>query len=306
MTTNARLRALVELAATGSMRGAAESLVVTESSISAALRALSADVGVSLVDRHGRGVRLTAAGERYLEYAQRILGLHDEAILAARGEADPESGSIRLAAVTTAGELLIPAALASFREKHPGVVLHLEVAARNAVWPMLSRHEVDLVVAGRPPDQLRKKVWVRAVSPNPLLVVGPPDLADTFDPAVATWLLREPGSGMRSTLTALLDEAGVTPTQLVLGSHGAVVAAAVAGLGVTLVSRQAVLRELESGALVALPMPGTPLQRPWHVVSQARPTRSTELLIEHLLRHRELGWHCPNSDRSMPRTDAKA
>lgn len=297
MTTNARLRALVELADTGSVRGAAERLVVTESSISSALRALSQDIGITLVDRHGRGVRLTPAGQRYVEYARRILGLHDEAILAARGEADPENGSVRLAAVTSAGELLIPAALASFRAQHPGVVLHLEVASRSSVWPMLARHEVDLVVAGRPPEELRKKVRVRAVSPNTLIVVGPPALADEFAPATATWLLRETGSGTRSTLMTLLDELDVVPPQLVLGSHGAVVSAAMAGLGVTLVSRQAVQRELDTGALVELPVPGTPINRPWHVVSQTTPTMSTELLITHLVTQPDLGWRQVSSVR---------
>jgi DNA-binding transcriptional LysR family regulator len=290
MTTNARLRALVEVADTGSVRKAAERLVVTESSISSALRSLSNDIGITLVDRHGRGVRLTPAGLRYVEYARRILGLHDEAIAAARGEADPENGSIRLAAVTSAGELLIPAALASFREEHPGVVLHVEVASRNALWPMLSRHEVDLVFAGRPPEELRKKVRVRAVSPNTLIVVGRPAIADGFTPATATWLLRESGSGTRTTLMTLLDDLDVTPPQLVLGSHGAVVAAAVTGLGVTLVSRQAVQRELDAGALVELAVPGTPINRPWHVVSQPTPPMSTELLIDHLVSHHELGW----------------
>jgi len=297
MTTNARLRVLVELADTGSVRGAAERLVVTESSISSAVRALSADIGIALVDRHGRGVRLTPAGQRYVEYARRILGLHDEAILAARGEADPENGSIRLAAVTSAGEFLIPAALASFRAEHPGVVLHLEVASRNAVWPMLSRHGVDLVVAGRPPDDLRKKVRVRAISPNTLMVVGPPDAARDFEPATATWLLREPGSGTRATTTALLDELDIAPPKLVLGSHGAVVSAAVAGLGVTLVSRQAVRRQLAAGVLVELPVPGTPMNRPWHVVGQITPTMSTELLIEHLVSQPELGWRAVNAIR---------
>ncbi|MGH3533548.1 MAG: LysR family transcriptional regulator, partial [Pseudonocardiaceae bacterium] len=147
MTTNARLRALVELADAGSVRGAAERLVVTESAISSAVSCLSAEVGVALIDRNGRGVRLTRAGLRYTEYARRILGLHDEAVQAARGEADPERGSIRLAAVTTAGELLIPALLASFHAEHPGVVCKLEVASRTCVWPMLSRHEADVVVA---------------------------------------------------------------------------------------------------------------------------------------------------------------
>lgn len=289
MTTNARLRALVVLADTGSVRGAAERLVVTESAISSALRGLSAEVGVALVDRHGRGVRLTPAGHRYAEYARRILGLHDEAVLAARGEADPERGSIRLAAVTTAGELLIPALLASFRDKHPHVVCKLEVASRTAIWSMLARHEVDVVVAGRPPADLRQ-VRVQAVSPNTLVVVGPPITARRFEPAQSTWLLRESGSGTRATTAWLLEELGIVPPRMVLGSHGAVVAAAVAGLGLTLVSRQAVRRELEAGLLVELAVPGTPLDRPWHIVTQSRCTGSVELLVKHLVVDRGLGW----------------
>lgn len=289
MTTNARLRALVELADTGSVRGAAERLVVTESAISSALGSLSSEVGVPLVDRHGRGVRLTPAGQRYVDYARRILGLHHEAVLAARGEVDPENGSIRLAAVTTAGELLLPDLLASFMAKYPGVHCKLEVASRNAIWPMLTNHEVDVVVAGRPPVEL-DQIQVRAVSPNNLVVVAPPETARGFDPAQATWLLRESGSGTRATTTALLEEIEASPPQMVLGSHGAVVAAAVAGLGVTLVSRQAVRRELDAGMLVEVGVPGTPLDRPWHVVTQSPCTGSTELLISHLLAHRELGW----------------
>lgn len=289
MTTNARLRTLVELADTGSVRGAAERLVVTESAISSALSSLSAEVGVPLVDRHGRGVRLTPAGLRYVAYARRILGLHHEAVLAARGEVDPENGSIRLAAVTTAGELLLPALLASFTAKYPSVDCKLEVASRNAIWPMLANHHADVVVAGRPPAEL-DQVQVRAVSPNALVVVAPPETARRFDPARTTWLLRESGSGTRASMTALLEEIGATPPQMILGSHGAVVAAAVAGLGVTLVSRQAVRRELETRTLVEVDVPGTPMDRPWHVVTQSPCTGTTELLISHLLAHRELGW----------------
>ncbi|HUO37940.1 MAG TPA: LysR substrate-binding domain-containing protein [Mycobacterium sp.] len=289
MTTNARLRALVELADTGSVRGAAERLVITESAISSALSSLSTEVGVPLMDRHGRGVRLTPAGHRYAEYARQILGLHEEAVLAARGEADPEHGSIRFAAVTTAGELLIPALLASFREKHPDVVCKLHVAPRTAIWPMLARHEVDVVVAGRPPADLHH-VRVRAISPNTLVVVGPPAHSCRFDPSQPTWLLRESGSGTRATTAMLFEELEISPPQMVLGSHRAVVAAAAAGLGVTLVSRQAVRRELDSGVLVELAVAGTPLDRPWHIVTQSPCTGSTKLLIKHLAAHRELGW----------------
>jgi DNA-binding transcriptional LysR family regulator len=291
MTTHARMRALVELADTGSVRAAAARLVVTESSVSSAISLLAAEVGVPLVAKDGRGVRLTAAGKRYADYARRILGLHAEAIAAARGEADPEHGTVRLAAVTTAGEHLLPALLASFRAEHPGVVLGLEVAPRGRVWPMLAHHEVDLVVAGRPPEDMPAQV--RAVRANTLVAVGAPALAPGFDPASITWLLREPDSGTRATTTALLTGLDIEPAHMTLGSHGAVVAAAVASLGVTLVPRQSVRAHLGSGALVELPVPGTPLDRPWHLVTQPAASPSTELLVDHLLTHSQLGWRPP-------------
>ena len=288
MTTSARMRAFVTLADCGSVRGAAARLVVTESTVSAAVRALADEIGVALLERDGRGVRLTPAGRRYADYARRILGLLEEAAAAACGEADPERGHVRLAAVTTAGEHLLPALLASFRARPPDVNLGVEVAPSADVWPMLRHHEVDVVVAGSPPGDLDARV--RALRENTLTVVGTPGTAADFDPATATWLLREPGSGIRSTLTALLEDLPDDPPQLIMGSHGATIAAARAGLGVTLVARDGVARQLTEGTLVELVMPGVPLARPWHVVSHPDATASTELLIGHLLADRELGW----------------
>ncbi|PVZ13142.1 LysR family transcriptional regulator [Actinomycetospora cinnamomea] len=288
MTTTARLRAFVALADHGSVRGAAAALVVTESTVSAAVRALGEEVGVALVEREGRGVRLTPAGARYAGYARRILGLLDEATTAARGEADPERGHVRLGAVTTAGEHLLPALLASFRDRHPDVSLGVDVAPSAVVWPMLRHHEVDVVVAGSPPGDLGARV--RAVRDNILTVVGAPAAAPAFDPATATWLLREAGSGIRATLTALLEELPADPPRLVLGSHAATIAAARAGLGVTLAAREGVARLLDDGTLVELAMPGVPLSRPWHVVTHPDATASTELLVAHLLDDEELGW----------------
>jgi DNA-binding transcriptional LysR family regulator len=285
MTTNSRLRAFVEVAETGSVRAAAQRLFVTESAVSAAITTLAREVGVPLMERNGRGVRLTGAGELYASYARTILGLHEQATAAARDHGRPDKGLVRLAAVTTAGEHVLPGLLASFRDQHPRVQLRLEVAPRDQVWPMLTHHETDVVVAGRPPDGFRGRI--RAISPNTLVVVGRAELAAEFSPTRATWLLRESGSGTRATSLALLAELDVVPRQLTLGSHGAVVAGAVAGLGVTLVSREAVMRHLEGGELVELAVPRTPLERPWHAVTHPEATASTELLIRHLLENKE-------------------
>lgn len=281
MTTSARLRALVELADTGSVRAAAARLFVTEASVSAAITALARDVGVQLVEKHGRGIGLTEAGQVYARYARTILGLHDEALAAARGENSPETGLIRLAAATTAGEHLLPTLLATFRAAHPKMDMRLHVAPRDQVWQMLAHHEVDLVMAGRPPQGLHASI--RATRANTLIVVGSAEVAREFDPESATWLLREGGSGTRETCLGLLATLESQPASLTLGSNGAVIAGAVSGLGVTLVSRDAVQADLSSGTLVELPVPGTPLDRPWHAVTHAELTPSIALFLDELL-----------------------
>ena len=277
MTTTGRLRAYVAVADTGSVRAAAARLMVTESAVSAALAALTREVGVQLLERRGRGLRLTEPGRIFAGYAREILGLQEEGLAAARGEADPERARVRVAAVTTAGEHILPVVIVSLRERHPGVDLRLEVGNRERVWGLLAAREADLVIAGRPPRSL--DVAVRAVRRNELVVVGPPGVSD---PMGATWLLREAGSGTRAACQALLAELDADPATLTLGSNGAVVAGALAGLGVTLVSRDAVAEALAAGRLVELAVPYTPLRRPWHAVSHRHASAPVELLVEHL------------------------
>ncbi|MFC6884699.1 LysR substrate-binding domain-containing protein [Actinomadura yumaensis] len=279
--TEGRLRTFVALADTGSVRAAAARLYVTESAVSAAVAALARDLDVPLVQRVGRGVRLTPAGTVYAAYARRVLGLLEQGRAAARGAADPARGPLRLAAVTTAADQVLPALLASFRARWPEVDLALEVGPRRHVWRSLAAHEADLVLAGRPPGDLAATVL--ALRPNELVVVGAPDLAAGFALPSTPWVMREPGSGTRATAEAYLAEHDVAPPRLVLGSNGAVVAGAAAGLGVALISRDAVGGELRAGRLVVIDSPGTPLDRPWHAVAGPAPTATTRLFVQHLL-----------------------
>lgn len=289
--TETRLRTFVALADTGSVREAARRLYVTESAVSAAVAALTRDLGVPLVRREGRGLRLTAAGAAYAGYARRVLGLLEEGRAAARGAADPGRGTLRLAAVTTAADQLLPELLASFRARWPDVELTLEVGPRRQVWSSLAAHGADLVLAGRPPAGIAATVLARR--PNELVVVGAPALADGFALDDTPWVMREPGSGTRATADAYLAEREASPPRLVLGSNGAVIAGAAAGLGVALVSRDAVGAELETGRLVVIDAPGMPLDRPWHAVAGAAPSATTLLFVRHLLD--APGWSAPHA-----------
>ncbi|MFI0350541.1 LysR family transcriptional regulator [Actinomadura sp. 9N407] len=287
--TEARLRTFVALADTGSVREAARRLYVTESAVSAAVTALARELGVPLVERVGRGLALTPAGTVYAAYSRQVLGLLEQGRAAARGAADPARGSLRLAAVTTAADQVLPELLAGFRARLPEVELTLEVGPSRRVWASLAAHEADLVLAGRPPAGTAATVLARR--PNELVVVGAPALAEDFALTTTPWVMREPGSGVRATAEAYLAERDVAPPALMLGSNGAVIAGAAAGLGVALVSRDAVGAELAAGRLAVIEAPGMPLDRPWHAVSGTEPTPTTLLFVAHLLD--APGWTAP-------------
>jgi DNA-binding transcriptional LysR family regulator len=200
-------------------------------------------------------------------YATEMVGLADQA---RREAARPTL--LRLAAVTTAGEYVVPPLLKEFQHAHPDVAVSLEVGNRAAVLGAVERREVDLGIGGSPPDD-------HAITGTPfrayrLLVVAAPgprrrDLADQV------WLLRERGSGTRATVERYLAEAGIAPrATMTLGSNGAVRQGAVVGLGVTLLSDHAVAAQIEGGALVALRAPGTPLRRSWYLLHPRRGPRT--------------------------------
>lgn len=305
MTFN-QLRAFTTLADIGSVGSAAQRLHVTQPAVSASVRGLEAALGAKLIEPDGRGVRLTADGAAFATYARRMLGLAEEATLTVRGGDDPGRGTLRIAAVTTASEQVLPGHLAAFLHAFPATQVVLEVGSKEQVWTWIADHVVDVVLAGRPPTS-QAQLTVRARRDNEQVIVAAPDLAasvpapipgaPTTHPrsgdAVAglpltaleghTWLLREAGSGTRETLEALLTAAEMTPPMFTLGSNGAVVAGAVAGLGVTLVSRDAVGRELASGELVIVETAATPLARPWHLVTRMPAPPTTELFVRHLL-----------------------
>src|SRR5262249_6119932 len=143
MTLN-QLRTFLAVAEHESVHGAAQELVVTQAAVSASLGALQKTLGLALVAPDGRGLRLTDAGREYAGYARRIIGLLDEAGRAAAACADPERGELRIAAVTTAAEQVVPAILGGFRREHPLTGIRLEAGNRDQVRSLLDRHQVDL------------------------------------------------------------------------------------------------------------------------------------------------------------------
>ena len=273
MTFN-QLRTFVEVATAGSVIEAARNLVVSPPAVSAAIGSIERELGIPLVERAGRGLVITPAGVVFARYARQVLALLETGKAATAEALDPERGQLRLAAVTTAGEHVVPRFLASFRDTHPEAGITLEVGNRDRVWEALEHYEADLVVGGRPPGGGR--FVTLATRPNVLVLVaagiGRPSVreVDVETLARSVVLVREEGSGTRGTAEELLDELGVAPRTLTLGSNGAMRESVQVGLGITLISRDAVVRELDEGTLEEWRCADLPRQRAWHVVARAQ------------------------------------
>lgn len=299
--TNTQLRTFVEVAATGSIREAAERLVVTPPAVSAALAALQRELGVALVVREGRGLRVSPAGEVFAGYARQLLGLMEEAKLAAAGHVHPERGRVRLAAVNTVGEYVVPDVLAQFRTRYPDAEVTLEVGNRAHVWDLLAHRQVDLAIGGRPPIGGRLATF--ATRPTALVVVAAASAAEPKgttqwrDVSAAhleqqVWLLREPGSGTRAATEEFLAELGIEPRSLTLGSNGSIRESVQVGLGVTLAALDSVERRLARGTLEEWRCPGLPRPRAWHIAGRAgeEPPATARLLLEHLVSKDRSPW----------------
>lgn len=267
-----RLSSFLAVYDAGSVRAAAEALVVTPPAISAAVSALESALGAALFTKSGRGITPTPAGHTFATYARSLVGLLSEATGSVR---DAERGLLRIGAVATASEYVLPPLIAGFVTAYPEVELSLAVMPRDELFARARQHEVDLVVAGRPPRG--SGLRTRATRENRLIVVGRSGLSVES----ATWLLTGQGSGTRTTSLELLASLQLTPAQLTLGTSGAAIAAAREGLGLTLVHEQAVSELLAAGVLTTYDVPGTPLARPWHLCTSDSPSPTTQLFLEH-------------------------
>jgi LysR family transcriptional regulator, low CO2-responsive transcriptional regulator len=266
--TMTQLRSFIAVAETGSVTAAADDLYVTQPSVSAAVSALSKELGVELTERLGRSVELSAAGKAFAPFAANVLGLLEQGGRAAREAAGAAARELRIAAVTTAAEHIVPQLVQEFAARRPELTLTLDVGNRERVFREVANHGVDVAIGGRPPatGQLSGEPFLD----NPIQLITAPDdpLARRRSVPVEElggrpWLLREPGSGTRAMTEEFLAGHELNPKMLTLGSNGAIKQATRAGLGVSLQSRAATALELNNGLLATISLREPLPERQW-------------------------------------------
>ncbi len=141
-----RLRVLTEVAYRGSFSAAAEALSYTQSAVSQQIATLEAETGATLLERHPRGVALTAAGQTLVGHAEGILARLEAAEASLSAIAGLRGGRLRMASFPTAGATLMPLAIAMFRSAHPDVELTLAEGEPEQIAPRLRAGELDLAL----------------------------------------------------------------------------------------------------------------------------------------------------------------
>jgi DNA-binding transcriptional LysR family regulator len=254
-----RLRVLVALASTGSVTAAARELHYSQPSVSHHLARLEAETGAKLLQRAGRGVRLTEAGRQLAERGAEILGRLDAAEAELAAHVGLRQGRVRLAAFPSALGTFVPAAAARLAADHPGLELRLTEAEPPEAVRMLRAGHIDVAVIFRYDDSVPEVDSIGMLrlleDPTYLVAVRPPATELTAY-ADSPWIAG--CDRCRMHLLELCDRAGFEPSiAFITDDFVAVQAMVAAGLGVATLPGLA-LRAARHPEVRVVPVPGSP------------------------------------------------
>ncbi|SDO25442.1 DNA-binding transcriptional regulator, LysR family [Nakamurella panacisegetis] len=236
-TTLEQLTAIAEF---GQITAAAQHLGIPQPTLSRAMARLSRDLGTPLLQKDGRGVRLTRHGELLAASAGRALDELMAGVRAVRAEADPSTGTVILGFLHSLGPLVVPALLRGFRREYPGVTVRLVQDSADGLLRRIPGGGVDLVLAAPVPGDPRWRSRPLAEQPLALLVPDGDELAQATTVGVSDLAGRElitlaAGYGVRTITDQLLQAAGI-PRSYAFESQEMTTAAGLvaAGLGIAI------------------------------------------------------------------------
>ena len=255
------LRLFATVAKAGSFSKAADSLLLSQPSISKGVRDFELQLGCRLLDRTPRGVTPTREGLALLRHADTLFAAERDAEDELRALRNLDSGSLRIGASTTIATYFLPDYLGAFHARYPGIDLQLASANTRDIAQMMLAHEIEVgLVEGPVEDEgLLAEPWR---TDEMVLIAGPqhPFAQDrtAIEPgriAGEIFIMREPGSGSREVVAKALARLTIDPARtLEIGSTEAIKQMVAAGLGVAIVSAAAAKDQVALGRLKTVEM----------------------------------------------------
>jgi len=272
---------------------AAQDLNLSQPAVSKQIQNLEEQFGILLLERSGRRLRTTEAGEALYHAAREVVKSVERMKSTMEEMSEAGVGTLHLGASSIPGQYLLPAAIKSFKEKYPQINLFLEVSDTEKIGSQVLARELDLGVVGAEMDnrKLESFTWLH----DRLLLVVPIEhhLATQTKVAIADlreepWVFREKGSGTRQLMEEILLTENLKrdnlPVVAELGSTEAVLAAVEAGMGISMVSHWAAQRAVAGGRVAAVELSHAGQERSFYVIYPKQKNRRSvvQLFIEHL------------------------
>ncbi|HYC44876.1 MAG TPA: LysR family transcriptional regulator [Burkholderiales bacterium] len=258
-----RLQVFYTVAKQLSFTKAAEQLFMTQPAVTFQVKQLEEHFNTRLFDRsHGR-IALTPAGRLVMDYAERVLALTEEMDTRVADLTGSIGGALSLGASMTIAEYILPKILGEFKAAHPEVQAHMTVANSETIVNRVADHTLDVGLIESP--SYLPTLQIEVCCDDELVVICAPEHAIARRKSVRpqelvslAWVRREPGSGTREFTDNYLRECLISPEDLdvmmELGSPEAIKSVVETGLGIAVVSRATIVKELELGLLVARPL----------------------------------------------------
>ncbi len=276
-----RLQVFYTVARLLSFTKAADALHMTQPAVTFQIRQLEEYFDTRLFDRTHNRISLTDAGQRVYEFADRIFRLYGEMENAVRKMTGEVSGVLLIGASTTIAEYMLPSLLGGFKSEYPDVNIQLKVSNTEGIVSMVEDNTIDLGVVEAPVSN--KNLAVEVCRHDQLVAIVPLDHPLAARERVMSaelldypYISREEGSGTREVIEEYLAGVGLNgddlKTCMELGSPEAIKRAVEVGMGMSVISRAMVLKELKLSTLRAVPL-DPPLERPFSFVHQKQKFR---------------------------------
>ncbi len=294
-----KLKTFVAIAQEGNFTRAAARLNLTQPTVSQQLATLEKSLGVTLIERHPRHLKLTAAGKTLLAYGERILTICAEAKQRTREVAGKARRTLAVGVGHTLAIYLLPDILHELHRIQPDIDIRVRAGNTADLLVATAEGQVELALVGSPAQH--PKLAISAFMNDKLVVIV--SVNDEWvgrqsvtlaDVRKRTLLTRERGSALHASVETLLGENHLAGSKVImLGETEAIKRSVEAELGIALIQGIAVQRELAQGFLKAVPLVGADIRRTYNIARRKRQPLSapSKLLVELLLKSVKLKYN---------------
>jgi DNA-binding transcriptional LysR family regulator len=285
------LRVFVTVTEQSHFSKAAELMNISQPGVSLHIRNLENEIGAKLLHRSPKQVRLTEAGHILYQKAKQILRLYEEAKQDVRLLQDQVTGTIHIGASFTIGEYVLPKQLAAFAAQYPLVAIEVTIGNTEEIVQAVRTNELDIgLIEG---ETQAVDLHIIPYMKDEMIIIAPSDHPLSSQRFIngemlqnQVWVLREIGSGTRAYSDQFIQGAGITPKRTyIFNSSQSVKESVVAGLGIAMLSRWIVRKELELGELTELRLRAASLERSFSIIrhKEEKTMMAAHMFIQRLL-----------------------